>query len=771
LRWRIRRSAAGATRNSVDRPAIPIQKPYSGINAYFAFLRQDLPPWGPWLGLPYPPPDRKSRRSNCASVEPSEMIETAKLMLRNPAEFARRRPYVQLFLASFSILFLELVLIRWVPAYVRMFGYFTNFILFGALVGAGVGILTCTTTRVRLPSLASLLLALVVCVLANQFTMDVPTTEVLFYGAGERAAARENYWVIPLIFALVALVFVPLGRVLGGLLQDLPPLRAYAVDIAGSLAGIAAFALLSYFSLQPFFWFALFMIVMWPLVPGSEKLSSALAWSAVLGCVLYFGISDIWSPYYRIVVAPTSKNDGYLFWVNNIGHQQASPHRFRENFYFRPYELLGQTPYRRVLIIGAGTGTDVAVALANGVEHVDAVEIDPELYRLGRELHPDHPYDDPRVSVHIDDGRAFIRHTNQTYDLIVFALTDSLTLTSSHANLRLESFLFTTESMRQARAHLTDQGVLVLYNYYRQDWSIRKLAGMLETAFEAPPYVSTYGDWGRAAAFMAGPRLSRLAAEFDRPYSEPPAITTPDHHQVLPVIGEGRLSGDSSVTPASDDWPFVYMIGPGLPNIYLMAIAMAALTALGMIGSMTPGVSLRQFDWHFFFLGAAFMLLETRSLVTFSLLFGTTWMVNALVFFAILSSVLLAVLINTRLRLEKSGPLYGLLFATLAVAYLVPTETVLGIESGAVRYLVASLMAFAPIFVANVVFSRSFRETGHPDIAFASNLVGIMAGGLVEYVALAAGYRALLIPVAAFYGIALVLTRVRRLRVLATQAG
>ena len=148
------------------------------------------------------------------------------------------------------------------------------------------------------------------------------------------------------------------------------------------------------------------------------------------------------------------------------------------------------------------------------------------------------------------------------------------------------------------------------------------------------------------------------------------------------------------------------------------------------------------------------MLLETRSLVTFALLFGTTWMVNALVFFAILSSVLAAVLINARLKLRRVGWLYAVLFALLALNYAIPVRSLLDIGSSTLRYLLASVFAFAPIFVANVVFSRSFRDTGHADSAFASNLLGIAIGGVVEYAALATGYQALLLPVMAFYAAA-----------------
>jgi hypothetical protein len=163
-----------------------------------------------------------------------------------------------------------------------------------------------------------------------------------------------------------------------------------------------------------------------------------------------------------------------------------------------------------------------------------------------------------------------------------------------------------------------------------------------------------------------------------------------------------------------------------------------------------------------FFLGSAFMLLETRSLVTFSLLFGSTWLVNSLVFFAILCSVMLAVFVSSRFPIKPSVPLYGLLVATLLLAYFVPQEWFLSITVLPLRYGLASLVAFLPIFVANLVFAGSFKGTGMTaDIAFASNLIGIMIGGMLEYASLLIGYKNLLLIVIVFYLLSAALLRYR----------
>ena len=156
---------------------------------------------------------------------------------------------------------------------------------------------------------------------------------------------------------------------------------------------------------------------------------------------------------------------------------------------------------------------------------------------------------------------------------------------------------------------------------------------------------------------------------------------------------------------------------------------------------------IRRFSPHFFVLGIAFLLLETKSLVSFSLLFGTTWIVNALAFFAILASVLLAILVNVRLPADGArAPLYVGLFAAIAVAYLVPADALL-IDPPELRYVLAGAIAFAPVFFANLVFTYSFRDTDSADMSFASNLLGAMVGGVLEYVALVTGFQPLLVVV------------------------
>ncbi len=662
---------------------------------------------------------------------------------------------VRLFLTSATILFVELLLIRWVPANVTYIGFFSNFLLMASFLGIGLGILLGRNGR-RVPILpfTLLLLAVVILIYKAQLNVQVHDPNELFFGLAESTQADTNFLVLPIVVLLVTGLLMTLALPLGPLLKSMPPLRAYAIDIAGSMTGIAAFTLLSAAGTTPLVWFlvAALLVVLLELGAGVRtwSLPAAAALIAVILLVNSYvaASTDVYSPYYRITTY--TDNVGQIrLNVNGIPHQTLHPVNAggREPFYDQVYKWFPGRTYPNVLIVGAGSGTDVALALSHGAGHIDAVEIDPKIAQIGIDQHPDHPYQDPRVTVHINDGRAFLRNTTTKYDLVVFALPDSLTLVSTTANLRLESFLFTQESFVTVKDHLNPKGIFVLYNYYRQPWLISKIATMLGTSFGTPPLVHTYQNV--MAAMADGPGVAALNG------GKPPGDT-------VSAIPDAGLP---TPKPATDDWPFLYLRTPFIADYYYAALGLVllfALAAIGLAGKVT-GTSLRRFSPHFFVLGSAFLLLETRSLVSFSLLFGTTWLVNALAFFAILASVLLAIFINARFPIKRPHLLYAALFVALAVAFLVPPESLL-IDPPILRYALAALLAFAPVFFANLVFSYSFRDTKTADMAFASNLLGAMLGGALEYLALLTGYQALLVVVALLYGLAyLFATRVRML--------
>jgi hypothetical protein len=659
---------------------------------------------------------------------------------------------LRLLLTSATLLFVELLLIRWVPANVRYIGFFSNFLLMASFLGIGLGILLGRRgSRWSLVAFPLLLLLVVALVVRSQLNVEIESTDELFFGLAE-AAADTRYEVLLLAVGLVTAVMAALALPLGPLLRSMPPLRAYATDIVGSMIGIVGFALLSALNTGPLVWFAVVAVLVVLLVLGTRiDAWSLLTVASLLGVLvtvhLPAGPDETWSPYYRITTF-IGRSGKTGINVNGIPHQGLHPvNGPKEPFYEQVYRWFPDRTFDDVLVVGAGSGSDVALALARGARHVDAVEIDPQIQQFGIDRHPDRPYQDPRVTRHINDGRAFLRSSEETYDLIIFALPDSLTLVSTTANVRLESFLFTEEAFASVREHLSDDGIFVLYNYYRQDWLIAKLAEMLAQTFGTQPLLRTYG--GVQAAIAGGPLVASLRG------APPPG----DMAAPVPAVAE------PTPRPATDDWPFLYLRTPFVAPHYLVALGAILLGALVAVAvaARVSGTGLRRFSPHFFVLGTAFLLLGTRSLQTFNLLFGTTWLVNALAFFAILCSVLLAILVNARYPIRRPQLLYVALFVALGVAYLVPPESLL-IEPAWLRYGLAAVLAFAPIFLANLVFSHSFRDTRTADMAFASNLLGAMVGGALEYLALLTGYQMLLAVVAGLYGLAwLLATRMRML--------
>ncbi|HEY0581844.1 MAG TPA: spermidine synthase, partial [Chloroflexota bacterium] len=293
-----------------------------------------------------------------------------------------RRPDVQLFLTSFLGLYAELLCIRWMPAHVRFLSYFTNFILLASFLGLGVGILS---ARRKLPlgprTFPLLVLFAAILIAVTKFELHIGSAGVLYYGAGEGGTAPpENALVLPAAFLLVSLLFVCIGRPLGVLLgQVTPPLKAYAYDIGGSLAGIAAFFALSWFEQPPAVWF-IGLIAITLLLAGPTWLDRAymLAPLLVAGAIAWtIGLNYWWSPYYKIGLEKTDNGHGYALNVNESGHQSMLPSDEKEPFYRSPYELFGAGQFQRALIIGAGSGSDTAIGLKYGqVGHIDAVEID-----------------------------------------------------------------------------------------------------------------------------------------------------------------------------------------------------------------------------------------------------------------------------------------------------------------------------------------------------------------------------------------------------------
>jgi spermidine synthase len=671
----------------------------------------------------------------------------------------------RLVLASALMLFLELALIRWLGANIVHLSYFSNFVLMGSFLGIGLGLLRASAPGrgARAMPLHSpvVLLGLVGFVSAYPVTVERSSNQLIFFTTGTTSGPPISL-TLPAVFLAVAAVMSGPGEIVGSCFGQLERLQAYRLDLIGSLIGIATFTSLAFLGTPPAVWFTIVGALFVALLGRPAFSVSITALIALLVIFVYPLRHDsnvFWSPYYKVSATKVADGSGGTAWsiaVNGVPHQRLTSAAAQEKlqpWYLQTYQ---QTPRQpgNVLIVGAGTGTDVAIALTQGARHVDAVEIDATLLRFGRQHNPDQAYGDPRVSTHVDDGRAFLEHTSARYDLIIFALPDSLTLVSGASSLRLESYLFTQQSVQAARAHLAPGGAFSMYNFYRQQWLIDRLAGTLDDVFGHSPCVYESPQTSALAVMTVGLTSAdqTCAAAWVRPASTP--------------------------APATDDRPFLYLRDGTIPSLYrtaLLLIVLGSVLSIGFVlavnaaqggrGARTRLRGQLRGIWSYrdlFLLGAAFLLMETKSVTGFALLFGTTWVVNSLVFGGVLLAVLAAVEVTHRFATPALIVMYGLLLGGLALTWLVPGWWLLSF--GLVpRALLAIAIGFLPIFAANVIFAKRFSATSDAPLAFGTNLLGAIVGGCLEYLSLVFGYRALLILAATLYvGAYLVMPRATR---------
>ena len=675
-----------------------------------------------------------------------------------------------LFVSSFLVLFLEIALIRWMPAYVRLLAYFSNFILLAAFLGIGVG---CLLAVSRLPGRSSqaknasegwrlmdwfpaMLLGVIVAVDRLRLEVAVPSTSSLYFSSGtaEAVVPVESTLLLPVLFVAVAALFVTAAQQIGREFARRPPLAAYTINLLGSLSGVAAFAVISWLELPPVVWFGVVTAAALSMLLDGRRWLSAIniALLALALIVVYrMQAGSFWSPYYRITVFQDRADT--IVEVNHIFHQSMAPVAQKEYFYQWPYATFGDS-LGEVLILGAGTGTDVAAALQHGATHVDAVDIDPVILRLGAAYHPDHPYSDPRVTVINDDGRHFLRTTTKKYDLVVFALVDSLTVQSSFSGVRLESYMFTRESFEAVRDHLSPRGVMVLYNYFREKWLVDRLANTAAEVFGQEPIGHVHQDRAYLAVMLAGPRVAELTTPPPLPadvnaYGQP--------HAPSPAR---RLVRDARVAPATDNWPFLYMREPGLPRHYVASLGLVlAISAIAvwltlqiLHRGLTPGQTPAppRWSWHFFFLGAGFMLLETKSIVQFALLWGSTWSSASLAIAAVLVMALGSALIARTVPIRRRGLIAVALLALIALNYAIPVGRI-AFETRLAESLFYGALVFSPVFCAGLLFSSSFKQSDSTATDFGANLLGAMVGGVCEYLSLLTGYQFLLVLVGGCY--------------------
>jgi hypothetical protein len=666
------------------------------------------------------------------------------------------REDLTLFLASLVTLYFELLIIRYVSSEVRVFTNLKNLPLVASFFGIGLGMLTGSPRmqfRAMFPSAAALLFLLTR--FAAPLHLSFPDVS-WNYGlvSPDGLVSRIVYFVrflgIGLGYsALIIVFFRVLGGHVGQSMKRLPSLRAYGLNLSGGLAGMALFSLLALLHRGPATWLLLGFLLLAPLVSGDRLTLAVLA--AVLCVVAIPAPNTLWSPYNRVDLTPLPPPDdwphasAYSLVANHVWYQwladlspdflerypTAKPNSLMLPYYELPYRLV-PNPHN-VLILGAGSGNDVAGALRHGAEHIDAVEIDPVILGIGRQYHPEHPYSSPRVTVYEDDARSFLKKTKKKYDLIVFGFLDSATLLSGFSSLRLDNYVYTVESFQNAKSLLAEHGTLVLSFATGRSFATDRLYATLASAFGTPPAAYFTGFWVNGVLLIEGGAR----------YAKLPQLTD----------ASNELQARTSSAPtllATDNWPFLYLTDRSIPGTVLIATALFFL-AVSLVLRKTNRLSWKTSrpHLHFFFLGAGFLLLETKAVTQLSLLFGGTWIVNSVVIAAFLAMALLANALAGTFRMPVIA-MYGILFVLLIADFWFPYSMVNSLSAG-MKFMVGGGWAALPVFFSGIVFSGSLQRFGNPAEALGINLFGAVLGGLLENAVMIGGTPILKVLALAMY--------------------
>jgi len=656
-----------------------------------------------------------------------------------------------------------------------MFAYFKNFVLIACFLGFGVG---CYISKRRINLLTTVLPLLTIVALiklpygplrlligrlpsylgifSEVSFWSVPSQQISLLSVAGLLAALS---VVVLMFMLITFLFIPLGQIVGSYLENgSHDILGYSVNIFGGLVGIVLYTVLCFLYQPPAVWLTvagiMFTGFLWK-VPILRYISA----TAFIVCVAMASLGPggnstvYWSPYQKLTVTPIQNENeliSYELNTNDDWHQQifnlspkfVAEHRllFRDvsiewNAYNLPYRFYPGP--QSVLVLGAGTGNDVAAALRNGADRVVAVEIDPLILKVGQQLHFEKPYDSPRVTTVLDDARSYIQNSTDHFDLILFSLLDSHTTSSHFTNIRIDNYVYTREALAAAKQRLNPDGVMIVKFWVDSPWIAGRLYGLLTNVFgSAPlqlqaerPFYATSGRF-----FISGSPSKLAEALADQ--SVAAYVQTHSHVEM------------QSAVPTTDDWPYFYQRTKGLSSTVILISG--ALIVLFWIFLRAVGTAEQSFSWHFFFLGAGFLLLEAQIVSKMALLYGTTWAVNAVVIGSLMLVIIASNLVVQQWPSLSSKVGFPGILLTIALSYAIPAESFL-FRSYAVKLLVSSIVLCSPVFFAGIVFIQSFAKAGFRSNTLGSNLFGCLVGGLLESLSYWIGIRALLILAAILY--------------------
>jgi spermidine synthase len=660
---------------------------------------------------------------------------------------------VAVFSASALTLYVEMVMVRWHASCFHAFAIFKNVSLLSCFLGLGIGYGLSGRQRIRLAAVLPLLafqaflFGVLSCTNLGGRRIN-PVAEQLVMGtSGDKWSwlnALEGNAFLAAVFVLNALMFTPLGHLAGRLMSRLPKMQSYSLNVLGSLAGIGVFFLLCLAWTGPAVWMGVAALALAPFLVGHPR-SVAIGASSLAVVLIALGLmgnrreQQFFSPYQVIALRlpePQDKVPTMTVQVNHCFYQDildcrptatalSEKHRQAVAYYDLPYRLRPEPG--NVLVVGAGTGNDVAAALRHNALSVTGVEIDPAILYLGERLHPERVYQDPRTHRVVNDARSFLRQTDETFDTVVYGLLDSHTNLGAMTNVRLDSFVYTVEGFRDAVRRLNDNGLLVVSYLVLDPRQGDKLFAMLRAAYaNQTPRAFTANTYG-GTTFVTGPGLATLPSQLTG----------------IEDLTARFLQSTARAEVATDDWPFFYMQERTYPLSYaVMIVVLFGLSSwlvkrnLGMPNLLTAQSGV------FFFLGAGFMLIETKGITELGLVFGNTWSVIAVA----ISGILLMVFLANQWVLRRGPGAHGMAFALLAGTLVAGWGITRLSMAGVVVPWPKVVMPVAltlPLFFAGLVFSSALATGSNIGNALSANLFGAMLGGFLEYNSMYWGYSSL----------------------------
>lgn len=690
-----------------------------------------------------------------------------------------RNTIFELFLLSFISLYVELLIIRWMSADIRAFTVFHTFPLITCFVGMGVGFAMRRDDAFR-ECLPAIFVFAFFMKLANFIG-------ICFWGfpSGSNfqwqnlVGLAQINWAYLMVFACIIILLlagpfamcVCIGARLGVLFNQLKPLPAYCYNVGGAIAGSIAFPLLCYFGCPPWvllmsaavaisglllfkkdtklniknFGIIAILVPMFLFVP--EETSKPLVPELLQARPQH---EVLWSPYQRLDLT-TFHAQAETGQESIVGLELSANRAFYQYFFplqadssgmitnltnlrsttLKDYLLpLSLNKPQSVLIVGAGTGQNVTSAVEAGLTDIDAVEIDPVILQVGKKFNSD--YANPNVHAICDDARHYFSRCQKKYDLVNFATLDSHAVSGLGSSVRLDAYVYTRESMKQALSLLKPGGVVVCSFVAMEPWIEKRLVKTFTEAAGYPPLLTKGVTLGRIFVLGDGVR--------DKTLKLPDGY--PDETVAVSVGGTEVLT---------DDWPYLYVRNDVVDWTYLLVVGEIVLLSLYaarrfIFKEQDPS------SWQMFFLGSAFIILELHAISFLSLVYGSTWITSAIVINGILIMILIAnaaVFKFSRVFDKYPFGAYAALIGSIFLSFFMSSNSLLHIDTSMAALLTA--VTLLPMGLAAIIFGTSINASPNLSKALAFNLFGAVLGGLLEYLSNYWGIKSLLFVSAFFY--------------------